>query len=155
MTDPHPSDVSTLPRALGRLRVVLDESFQAAARRQGLTSQQAELLCAALRPTAIGDLAVALRCDRSNVSRLVDRVAVRGLLVRAPAERDGRVSVVELTDAGKALAHQFIAELERLTAALLAEWSPRKQRQAVTMLERISSAITEESSTADTNARFG
>ncbi|MGW4843094.1 MarR family winged helix-turn-helix transcriptional regulator [Nocardia brasiliensis] len=131
-----------LPRALGRLRVALDASFQAAARRQGLTAQQAELLCAVMRPTAIGDLAVTLRCDRSNVSRLVDRAAARGLLVRGNAERDGRVSVVELTDAGRKSAQRFIAELERLTAALLEEWSPRKQQQAVTVLEQLSSAIT-------------
>ncbi|MGX1778237.1 MarR family winged helix-turn-helix transcriptional regulator [Nocardia brasiliensis] len=135
-----------LPRALGRLRVALDASFQAAARRQGLTAQQAELLCAVMRPTAIGDLAVTLRCDRSNVSRLVDRAAARGLLVRGTAERDGRVSVVELTDAGMKSAQRFIAELERLTAALLEEWSPRKQQQAVTVLDQLSSAITAASS---------
>jgi hypothetical protein len=56
----------TLPQALGRLRVALEDAFQRASRELGLTAQQAELLCAAMRPAAVGDLAHTLRCDRSN-----------------------------------------------------------------------------------------
>ena len=76
----------SVPQALGRLRVAMDETYVQASRELGLTAQQAELLCAAMRPGAIGDLARVLRCDRSNVSRLVDRAAKRGLLERGRSE---------------------------------------------------------------------
>src|SRR5215472_7958425 len=100
-----------IPPVLGRLRVALDEVYAAASQQVGLTVPQAELLCAALRPTAIGDLAHLLRCDRSNVSRLVDRAARRGLLERGVEESDGRMSVVELTVRGRRLAERFLKEL--------------------------------------------
>src|SRR4029450_650934 len=85
----HPT-AETLPQALGRLRVALQDAFVQASRTLGLTAQQAELLCAAMAPAAVGDLARALRCDRSNVSHLVERAAARGLVHRrhsAPGRR--------------------------------------------------------------------
>src|SRR5713226_3858453 len=97
----------TVPQALGRLRVALEDAFVRASRDLGLTEQQAELLCAAMRPAAVGDLARTLRCDRSNVSRLIDRAGARGLLTRRGDEEDGRVTVVELTPEGEGLARRF------------------------------------------------
>src|SRR5690348_11166554 len=94
----------TVPRALGRLRVALEDAFTRASRELGLTAQQAELLCAAMAPKAVGDLAQALRCDRSNISRLVDRASARGLLERRAGDLDGRVSLIQLTDEGDRLA---------------------------------------------------
>lgn len=131
----------TLPRALGRLRVALDDAFLRVSRQLGLTAQQAELLCAAMHPTAISDLAQRLRCDRSNVSRLVDRAAERDLLRRRAAQADGRVTVVELTAHGAKLAQQLIAALEDQTAALRAEWSDNRQQRAVKMLNDISATL--------------
>jgi DNA-binding MarR family transcriptional regulator len=131
----------TLPRALGRLRVALEDAFQRASRELGLTAQQAELLCAALRPAAIGDLARVLRCDRSNVSRLVDRASTRGLLRRTAEEDDGRVTLVELTAEGERLARRFIAALEVQTEALRASWPDTRQRTAVGMLNEIADAL--------------
>jgi DNA-binding MarR family transcriptional regulator len=131
----------TLPRALGRLRVALEDAFLRASRELGLTAQQAELLCAAMRPAAIGDLAHALRCDRSNVSRLVDRASTRGLVKRRQGEEDGRVTLVELTDEGERLARRFIAALEAQTAALHAAWPDTRQRKAVGLLDEIAQAL--------------
>lgn len=87
----------TLPQALGRLRVALNDAFEACSQELGLTAQQCELLCAVQQPSTVGGLAQALHCDRSNVSRLVDRVSSRGLVRRRRGEDDGRVTVVELT----------------------------------------------------------
>lgn len=129
------------PRALGRLRVALDDAYLRASRELGLTAQQAELLCAAMHPTAISDLAQLLHCDRSNVSRLVDRAAARGLLRRRAAQEDGRVTVIELTAHGTKLAQQLLAALEDQTAALRAEWSDKRQRQAAKLLNDICAAL--------------
>jgi DNA-binding MarR family transcriptional regulator len=131
----------TLPQALGRLRVALDDAFQRASRELGLTAQQAELLCATMSPAAVGDLARVLRCDRSNVSRLVDRAAMRGLLARRVGDDDGRVTLVELTDEGQRLARQFIATLEAQTKTLRAGWPATRERTAVGLLNEIADAL--------------
>jgi DNA-binding MarR family transcriptional regulator len=131
----------TLPRALGRLRVALDDAFLRASRELGLTAQQAEFLCAALRPTAVGDLAHALRCDRSNVSRLADRAARRGLVKRGEDEADGRVTIVQLTAEGERLARRFIAALEAQTQALRAGWPGTREQTAVELLNEIADAL--------------
>lgn len=131
----------TLPQALGRVRVALEHAYVRASRDLGLTGQQAELLCAALRPTSIGDLAEALRCDRSNVSRLVDRASARGLLRRTSGEADGRVTMVELTPEGQHLATRFLAVLAAQTETLRASWPERRRHAAVELLEEISDAL--------------
>lgn len=129
-----------VPQALGRLRVALEDAFQRASRELGLTAPQAELLCGAMRPAAIGDLAVMLRCDRSNVSRLVDRAAAHDLVRRHQGE-DRRVSMIELTPKGQRLARRFIAKLEAQTADLRAAWSDSRQERAVELLDEISTTL--------------
>jgi DNA-binding MarR family transcriptional regulator len=131
----------TVPRTLGRLRVALVDAYLRASRELGLTAQQAELLCAAMRPSAIGDLAEVLRCDRSNVSRLVDRASSRGLVERSEDDSDGRVNMVRLTDEGDALARRFIAALERQLDDVLAQWSPQKQRSAIRLMTEIADGL--------------
>lgn len=131
----------TVPQALGRLRVALEDSFLRASRDVGLTSQQAELLCAAMQPAAVGELAQTLRCDRSNVSRLIDRASARGYLTRRADEEDGRVSVVELTPKSKDLARRFLAGLESQTDALKNRWSGQRRQLAVGLLNELSDAL--------------
>ncbi|MGH7860992.1 MAG: MarR family winged helix-turn-helix transcriptional regulator [Candidatus Dormibacteraceae bacterium] len=132
---------STLPTVLGRLRVALDDAFARASQDLGLSAQQAELLCAVIRPAAIGEIALALRCDRSNVSRLVDRGSLRGLLRRTEGEEDGRVTMVELTPAGSDLAVRFIAELEAQTQDLRERWPSNREKLAVELLNEVSEVL--------------
>lgn len=141
MNERQPARADGVPQALGRLRVALDDAYLRASRELGLTPQQAELLCAAMRPVAIGHLAAALRCDRSNVSRLVDRASMRSLLRRRGGDEDGRVTVIELTAEGEALARRFLAALEHRTRELRAGWSPERERRAVDLLNEISDAL--------------
>jgi DNA-binding MarR family transcriptional regulator len=140
--DKTPSDgPRTLPQALGRLRIALDDAFQRASRDLGMTPQQAELLCAAMKPAAVGDLARELRCDRSNVSRLVDRASARGLLTRRAGSDDGRVTLIQLTAEGDRLARRFIAALEAQTKTLRTGWRPTRERTAVGLLNEIADAL--------------
>jgi DNA-binding MarR family transcriptional regulator len=129
-----------VPEALGRLRVALDDAYERASRALGLSVQQAELLCEAMRPAAISDLAITLRCDRSNVSRLVDRAAAHDLVRRVQGQ-DRRVSMIELTPSGQRLARLLIAELKAQTADLRASWSDDRQQQAVELIDEISDAL--------------
>ncbi len=134
-----PSD-SELAQALGRLRVALETAYERASRNLGLTAQQAELVCAAIQPRSVGDLAQELHCDRSNVSHLVDRGAARGLLRRS-RDTDGRVSLIELTDDGERLATRVFAALEAQTKPLQARWSAERQREAVKLLNEVSATL--------------
>jgi DNA-binding MarR family transcriptional regulator len=52
------------------------------------------------RPLPMNDLAGALHCDASNVTGLVDRLELRGLVTRRPGERDRRVKELVLTTEG-------------------------------------------------------
>jgi DNA-binding MarR family transcriptional regulator len=135
------ADTRTVPQALGRLRVALDASFARVSSRFGLSPQQAELLCAAMRPTRVGHVAHVLRCDRTNVTRLADRAERRGLLRRVPGDTDHRVTLLEVTPEGHAVAEEFIAALEAELSDLLATWSQRKQQQAVSLLDQLAAAL--------------
>ena len=64
------------------------------------------------RPASMGDLAGMLRCDASNVTGLVDRLAARGLVQRRPAPHDRRIRHLVLTDEGRALRDQVAQRLE-------------------------------------------
>jgi len=131
----------TLPQALGRLRVALNDAFEACSQELGLTAQQCELLCAVQRPGTVGGLAQALHCDRSNVSRLVDRVSSRGLVRRRRGEDDGRVTVVELTAGGERLALRFLAALEERSLASGARRAGGREVVSVPTLNAISDAL--------------
>lgn len=127
----------TLPRALGRLRVSLDDAFVRASRSVGLTSQQAELLCAAFAPSSIKRLADELRCDRSNITRLVDRASSLGHVKRRGEQEDGRVTLVELTPRGEKVARRFVAELEAQTALLRANWPLGRETVVVEAMNEV------------------
>lgn len=142
-----------VPLALGRLRVALDNAHVEASRALGLTPQQAELLCAAMHPAAVGSLAAFLRCDRSNVTRLVERASLRGLVRRRNDKADRRVTMVELTPAGRRTAERFMAQLEARTRSLLTTWSRERQREAAGILGELAGAL--ESSTASPTQPVG
>jgi DNA-binding MarR family transcriptional regulator len=131
----------TVPQALGRLRVALEDAYLRASRQHGLTPQQAGLLCATLRPAPVGALARTLRCDQSNVTRLVDRALKHGLVRRRQDRDDGRVTVIELSPKGRRLAERFIATLEAQLAELLADWPSERQQELVGSLNELSDAL--------------
>ena len=69
-------------------------------------------------PRPMSDLAVALRCDNSNVTGIVDRLEDRGLVTRRPGERDRRVKMLEVTDEGAALRRRIAERMREPPEAL-------------------------------------
>lgn len=136
-----PSEPETVPQALGRLRVALNESFIQAGRDLELTPQQAEFLCVALHPRSVGEIARMVRSDRSNISRVAEHLHGRGLITRRGDERDARVSVIELTASGRELAERFLASLEARTEQLRQSWSKTREHEAVQTLNALAGAI--------------
>ena len=105
----------------------------------GLLPEEADLLVlldeAPEHRLRMADVSVALRLSKSGVTRLVDRLAERGLVVRAACPKDRRVVYAGLTDEGEqvaaaaapvlaaGVAQQFAGrlsavDLDELTAAL-------------------------------------
>jgi MarR family transcriptional regulator, organic hydroperoxide resistance regulator len=65
------------------------------------------------RPSAMSELAGAMRCDNSNVTGIADRLEARGLVERRPAERDRRVKMLHLTSDGAELRERLWERLSR------------------------------------------
>jgi DNA-binding MarR family transcriptional regulator len=138
------SPPSADPVAVGLVQLMLSmwSLYNQESRKHGLTAQQTQLLCVAARSEAcLGEMAEALRCDPSNVSRILDRVASRGLAYRASAEHDGRVSVMKLTDDGQALVQRIEADLETRLKRLVADWPTYKQDAIADALARLVETI--------------
>jgi DNA-binding MarR family transcriptional regulator len=138
ITDP----ADAVATGLVRLMLSMEALYNRQSRKAGLTAQQAQLLCtAARRKAGLGEIAGVLHCDRSNVSRLLDRVTHRGLAYRAPDSRDGRVSVLQLSPDGQAVVNNFEADLAARLGRLTADWPARKRQAAASAVTALIDAI--------------
>ena len=63
-------------------------------------------------PKPMSELALALRCDNSNVTGIVDRLEDRGLVERRPAAHDRRVKMLSITPRGAQVRAGLAARLD-------------------------------------------
>ena len=63
-------------------------------------------------PKPMSELALALRCDNSNVTGIVDRLEDRGLVERRPGEHDRRVKMLMITERGAQVRAGLAARLD-------------------------------------------
>ncbi len=149
VTDPTDAVAS----GLVRLMLSMEALYNRQSRKASLTAQQAQLLCtAARRKAGLGEIAEVLHCDRSNVSRLLDRVTHRGLAYRAPDSRDGRVSVLQLSADGQAVVSSFEGDLAARLGRLVADWPARKRQAAADTLGALIDAIQRDLAEEDKSA---
>ncbi|MDX3613618.1 MarR family winged helix-turn-helix transcriptional regulator [Streptomyces europaeiscabiei] len=81
------------------------EEYEDAAAEHALTGAQARLLgLLSLEPLPMRRLAQKLRCEPSNVTGIVDRLEVRGLVERRPDPNDRRVKLAAATAEGRRVA---------------------------------------------------
>jgi DNA-binding MarR family transcriptional regulator len=89
----------------GAVRLGLEQRLHA---ELGVLPEEAELLVrlreAPEQRLRMADVSRALRLSKSGVTRLVDRLADRGLVVRAACPKDRRVVYAGLTDEGRRVA---------------------------------------------------
>ena len=88
------------------------------------------------RPMPMGQLADSLSCHASNVTGLVNRLELRGLVRRGPSDADRRVKVLHLTPAGARLRAQML-ELMTAPPVVISRLSAREQRDLVRILSRL------------------
>ncbi len=130
-----------ISRGLVRVMMAVDATYLQVSREVGLTSQQAQLLCAAQRPAPVGEIAEFLRSDHSRVSHLVGRAAARGLLQRRATETDGRVKLVELSPDGEDVVQRFIQTLGSRFDALLTDWPHSRRQEALATLHALAEVL--------------
>ncbi|MHA6760102.1 MarR family winged helix-turn-helix transcriptional regulator [Streptacidiphilus sp. PAMC 29251] len=95
------------------------QDFAAVAARHGLTSVQAKALAVLVRkPLPMRGIAEQLVCDASNVTGLVDRLEVRGLVRREVSASDRRIKIVLATEAGEAAIRAVRADMQTTHQAL-------------------------------------
>jgi DNA-binding MarR family transcriptional regulator len=98
----------------------------------------------ARRPSwRMSDLAEALRIDPSTATRAVQRLVTAGLAVRTPNEDDGRVVMVEITDAGRSRHADVNARRGLLMTHMLSAFTPEERPILADMLDRFVAAVDE------------
>jgi DNA-binding MarR family transcriptional regulator len=108
----------------------------------GITAQQASLagLLRAWkrkqRPSRL-QIAARLGTDGAGMTRLIDRLEKKGVVVRMTGEGDRRLVVVELTDTGQAIAARAEPAFEHVNRRLLAGFSEAEVTQLRAMLSRL------------------
>jgi DNA-binding MarR family transcriptional regulator len=119
--------------ALVRLTHLVQHVFADVSRDQGLTSQQAQLLCRLhLGPVRMAELSRALHLEKSSLTGLVDRVEARGLVARVRDADDRRACHVELTAEGDRLAVACHREVSARLDARMGRLDPDRRAALVT-----------------------
>ena len=123
---------SDLASALVQTMHRLQDLHAETSRPLGLTPQQAHLLCVLISgPLGMTELSRILSIERSSLTSMVDRLERRDLVARVANPTDRRACRIELTAAGKDLAHQchdaVVDRIRDLTSEL-----PAATRQTLT-----------------------
>jgi DNA-binding MarR family transcriptional regulator len=130
------SALSQVARDLG---TALDRAFADL----GLTAQQAALLMhastAGSNPTK---LMARLGTDTAGMTKLIDRMEVKGLLVRQRSATDRRSVLIEITESGQQLAPRVPIVFGKITRQLFDGFTVDELTALSTMLDRMSTNIT-------------
>ncbi|NJP52297.1 MarR family transcriptional regulator [Streptomyces sp. SBST2-5] len=110
MPTPRTPDPLTLEVVdlIGSVVARYHEEYESAAAGHALTGAQARLLSLlSLEPLPMRRLAQRLKCEPSNVTGIVDRLEVRGLVERRPDPADRRVKLAVATEEGRRVARSL------------------------------------------------
>lgn len=83
------------------------------------------------------DLVARSRRDKAQVTRLIQQLEARGLLLREPDAQDRRKLRLQLTAAGQALQQGLQARRKRLAARLVNQFDATELQQLGTLLARM------------------
>ncbi|MGY4645386.1 MarR family winged helix-turn-helix transcriptional regulator [Cellulomonas sp. URHB0016] len=89
----------------------------------------------------VGDIADVLHVDISVASRQVSNLVAEGYVERTVDDGDRRVRTLRLTPAGKALAAQMRAALDRRTAEILTDWDAADVAACTDALDRLTASV--------------
>jgi DNA-binding MarR family transcriptional regulator len=86
---------------------------------------------------ALGRVARTCAMDPATVGRQVRQLESDGLVERSRDRRDGRVTVVRFTDAGRAVYERIVAMRTEYLADVLSGWTTRERRELVRVVDRL------------------
>jgi len=95
---------------------------------------------APLPPNQIADRLI---ISRASATSLIDSLERRGYVRRSPHTTDRRMLLIELTDAGRQVAHEFRLLVHRHQKAWLAVLTEQEQVQLIDALHRLQATLTE------------
>ena len=96
-----------------------------------------EYLRSATEPVSLKTLADCQSCARSNITQLMDKLEVEGLVRRVPDPDDRRGVRAELTEEGVARWREGKTQLDVVLAEFAASFSAPERAQLGTLLSRI------------------
>ncbi|HYH31787.1 MAG TPA: MarR family transcriptional regulator [Pseudonocardia sp.] len=134
-------DVNRLRIALGRISRFLDRR----SRSDQLTRTQASVLASVMRlgPIRLSELADVEGVNQTMLSRIVAKLEDAGLFRRLPDPADGRVVLVEVTDAGRAEQLRLRTERSQLLSTQLAAMPPARAAELLAALPALESLADE------------
>ena len=89
------------------------------------------------------EIAGKLALAKSRITRIIDGLVAKGLILRSEAAYDRRVLLVEFTPAGKTLALEFVSTLISLHHKVIDKFPPESRNAAVDQLEELKNAMQE------------
>jgi len=89
----------------------------------------------------VGELADRVGLDDTTATRLVDRLAVAGLVERDALPGDRRVTVVRLSRDGAALVRQVTVRRERFFCDVLAALEPEERTELVRLTAKAAETL--------------
>ncbi len=101
------------------------------------------ILADAGAPLPPHQIAERLIISRASMTSLLDSLERRGYVRRLPHGTDRRMLLIELTDAGRQVAHEFRLLVHRHQKAWLAVLTEQEQVQLMDALHRLQAALTE------------
>ena len=114
--------------ALYQLVETLRGEHEEAAAAAGLTAPQATFLTLLSEPMSMRQFAELMGCDASNVTGIVDKLELRGLIARQGADHDRRVKQLAVTERGCSIRDKLVAAVMNPPAAVAALPSDVKTR---------------------------
>jgi DNA-binding MarR family transcriptional regulator len=115
-----------------------------------LTSVQYAALSAISRTPAVDAtrLSALISFDRSTLGDVLERMELKGWIVRSPAPEDKRVKLISLTSSGETLLNTVQPAVRRVQERLLSPFSSSERQQVLQLLSRLGDAY-QESEAAD------
>lgn len=132
-----------------QLRKELERRFTAAGHKVSSEEWALLLICHRHGPISPSDLAQKTLRDSTTVSRHIDKLEDKGLLVRTRSKQDRRVVFVELTAKGQTLYQTLAAIVGSLIDESLRGISEAQISQIVTTLEQLSTNLATLKGTGD------
>lgn len=128
----------SLGQLLGRSRAIVVKTLDASVADMGITHAQGNLLLglASGRCTTAAELSRELSVDAAAMTRMIDRLEKRNLLLRMPRGVDRRIIRVQLTEEGSRLAERLPSIYAQASARVFSEFRAEEVEQLRSLLQK-------------------